>query len=89
MKSVRDQFKESFRKTEGTWSTPETPEQRKEAKALIAELEAWTDKAYGLLGDDELFDHLGAAVDRAKKLMSGKWGTIPGSTLVNKFPKKD
>lgn len=60
------------RLTEGTWAVPDTPEKKSKAEALVKQLEKWKKDAYNVLGDDELFDGIGNAIARAKKLIGLK-----------------
>jgi hypothetical protein len=59
------------RLTEGTWATPDTPEKQSQLVELLskdlpvgADATNATEQLYDLLGDDELFDQLGALADR-------------------------
>lgn len=50
---------------EGTWALPETEGQ----KALaIKSLQNWKDRFYSVLGDDEVFDGIDAAITRIEQL---------------------
>jgi hypothetical protein len=57
--------------TEGTWQTPDTPEKQSQLITLLskdlpvgADATNATEQLYDLLGDDELFDQLGALADQ-------------------------
>lgn len=54
---------------EGTWAIPKSPA---EGNKIKKELEKMLKSVYNVYGDDEVLDHLGAALDRMKELDSLK-----------------
>lgn len=57
--------------TEGTWTTPDTPQQKRKLQELLAEplmvgadATNATEQLYDIFGDDELFDRLAELADR-------------------------
>ena len=56
-------IKEELQKVikEGTWAIPKTPEEVNKAITLVKEFKKFKQKAYKILGDDELFDYLDKA----------------------------
>lgn len=61
--------KESLQRlTEGTWALPKMPEDQQKVDEAIAKLEAFKTEYYNVLGDDEMFNGIDAAVARIKEL---------------------
>lgn len=54
---------------EGTWALPKTAEEVNKAIALVKEFKRFKEKAYKILGDDGLFDHLDDAEERMHELI--------------------
>jgi len=53
----------------GTWAIPKTKSDLKRAEAAINLLEAFKILIYPVVGDDDLFDHIGKALERIKQLI--------------------
>jgi hypothetical protein len=63
---LRELIKEEVQRvTEGTWALPKNSADAKKARKIV---EKTKDALYSIYGDDILFDHLDAALDRMDEI---------------------
>ena len=54
--------------TEGTWALPEMPNDAQKVQEAITDLEAFKEKYWNIVGDDELYDHIDNAIKKIREL---------------------